>query len=74
MKASCQSVTSGLLKVAGNFLGKYQDLRKEAAKVFAESIIPGEPGYEKKLDKLIDKVVDLQTDLFKAYGVVAGEG
>jgi hypothetical protein len=45
MKASCQSVTSGLLKVAGNFLGKYQDLRKEAAKVFAESIIPGEPGY-----------------------------
>ncbi len=33
MKASCQSVTSGLLKVAGNFLDKYQELRKEAAKV-----------------------------------------
>jgi hypothetical protein len=74
MKASCQSVTSGLLKVAGDFLDKYQDLRKEAAKTFAEVIIPGEPGYEKKLDGLIDKAIDLQTDLFKAYGVVAGEG
>ena len=74
MKASCQSVTSGLLKVAGNFLDKYQDLRKEAAKAFAEVIIPGDPGYEKKLDQLIDKAIDLQTDLFKSYGVIAGEG
>lgn len=74
MKASCQSLTSGLLKVAGNFLDKYQDLRKEAAKVFVESIIPGEPGYEKKLDNLIDKAIDLQTDFFKAAGIVAGEG
>jgi hypothetical protein len=74
MKASCQSVTSGLLKVAGDFLDKYQDLCQVAAKTFAEVIIPGEPGYEKKLDGLIDKAIDLQTDLFKAYGVVAGEG
>jgi hypothetical protein len=74
MKASCQSVTSGLLKVAGNFLDKYQDLRKEAAKVFVETIIPGKPGYEKNLDNLIDKAIDLQTDFFKAAGIVAGEG
>jgi hypothetical protein len=74
MKASCQSITSGLLKVAGDFLDKYQDLRKEAAKAFVDFIIPKEPGSEKELDKLIDKAIDLQTDLFKAYGVVAGEG
>lgn len=74
MKASCQSVTSGLLKVAGNFLDKYQELRKEAAKVFIDSIIPKKPDSEKQLDKLIDKAIDLQTDFFKAYGVIAGEG
>jgi hypothetical protein len=74
MKASCQSVTSGLLKVAGNFLDKYQELRKEAAKIFVDTIIPGKSGSEKELDKLIDLAIDLQTDLFKSYGVVAGEG
>jgi hypothetical protein len=74
MKASCQSVTSGLLKVAGDFLDKYQELRKEAAKIFVDTIIPGKSGSEKELDKLIDLAIDLQTDLFKAYGVVAGEG
>lgn len=74
MKASCQSVTSGLLKVAGDFLDKYQELRKEAAKIFVDTIIPGKSGSEKELDKLIDLAIDLQTDLFKSYGVVAGEG
>ena len=74
MKASCQSLTAGILKVAGNFLDKYQELRKEAAKIFVQSIIPGEPGYEKKLDKLIDQAIDLQTDFYKSYGVVVGEG
>lgn len=74
MKASCQSVTSGLLKVAGDFLDKYQELRKEAAKIFVDTIIPGKTGSDKELDKLIDMAIDLQTDMFKAYGVVAGEG
>ena len=74
MKATCHSVTSGLLKVVGNFLVKYQELRKEAAKIFVDTIIPGKSGSEKELDKLIDLAIDLQTDLFKAYGVIAGEG
>jgi hypothetical protein len=72
--ASCQSVTSGLIKVAGEFVNKYQDFRKEAAKVFIDTIIPGKAGSEKDLDKLIDQAVELQNDLLGAYGKMAGEG
>jgi hypothetical protein len=74
MSASCQSLTSQLIKVAGDFLEKYQDFRKEAAKVFVDTIIPGKGDSSKALDNLIDQAIDLQTDLFKAYGVVVGEG
>jgi hypothetical protein len=72
MKASCQSLTSQLVNVAGNFLDRYQDFRKEAAKVFVDVILPGKN--PKALDNLIDQAIDLQTDFFKAYGVVVGEG
>jgi hypothetical protein len=74
MSASCQSLTSELINVAGKFLEKYQDFRKEAAKVFVDTIIPGKGDASKSLDNLIDQAIDLQTDFLKAYGVVAGEG
>ena len=72
--ASCQSLTASLIKVSGDFLDKYQDFRKEAAKVFVNVIIPGSGSSQKELNKLIDSALDLQTDLFKAYGMTTGEG
>jgi hypothetical protein len=70
--ASCQSVTSSLIKVAGDYLDKYQDFRKEAAKVFVDTIIPGTGASQEQLEKLIDGAIDLQTDLLKSYGKIAG--
>lgn len=72
--ASCQSVTSTLINVAGDFLVKYQDFRKEAAKVFVDVILPGTGASEEELGKLIDGAIDLQTDLLKSYGKITGEG
>ena len=72
--ASCQSLTSQLIKVGGDYLNKYQEFRKEAAKVFVDKIIPGGSGSGKELDKLIDSAFDLQTDLLNAYGKLTGEG
>jgi hypothetical protein len=74
MSASCQSLTSQLIKVAGDFVDKYQDFRKSAAKVFVDTIIPGKPDSGQALDKLIDQAFDLQTDLLKTYGKLTGEG
>jgi len=74
MSASCQSLTSQLINVAGDFLERYQDFREDAAKVFVDVIIPGKGNTSKALDDLIDQAIDLQTDFLKAYGVVVGEG
>ncbi|WP_128544545.1 hypothetical protein [Larkinella soli] len=74
MKASCQSLTSGLVEVFSKFVDDYQEFRKEAAKVFVTTILPGSSGAEKALDNLIDQAIDLQTSLLKSYGVVVGEG
>lgn len=72
--ASCQSLTSQLIKVSGDFLNKYQDFRRDAAKIFVDTIIPGKSGSEKELDKLIDAAFELQKDLLNAYGKLTGEG
>ena len=72
--ASCQSLTSQLIKVAGDFLNEYQDFRKEAAEVYVDTIIPGKGDTQKALDGLIDKAFDLQTDLLNTYGKLTGEG
>lgn len=72
-KINCSGIASGLVKVIGNFVEDYQEFRKDAADVFVSTIIPGKPDAEKKLNKLIDDAIDLQTKLFKAYGVAAGE-
>ena len=72
--ASCQSLTSQLIKVSGDFLNKYQDFRRDAAKVYVDTIIPGKSGSEKKLDKLIDEAFELQKDLLNVYGNLTGEG
>jgi hypothetical protein len=74
MGASCQSVTSQLVKVAGDFLNEYQEFRKTASKVFVDTIIPGKTGSEKELDKLIDQAFDLQTNLLNSYSKLTGEG
>lgn len=74
MGASCQSLTSQLINVAGDFLKKYQDFRKEAAVIFVDSIIPGESDAEKALSNLVEKAFDLQTDLLSTYGKLTGEG
>ena len=71
MKASCQSLASGLLKVAGNFLDDYQEFRKDAAKVIIGTV-PGKAG--KALEGLVDDAIDLQTKMLKSYGVVVGQG
>lgn len=72
--ASCQSLTSQLIKVGGDYLDKYQEFRKEAAKVFVAYIIPKKSGAEKELEKLIDAAFDLQTDLLKTYGKLTNGG
>jgi hypothetical protein len=72
--ASCQSLTSQLIKVAGDFLNKYQDFRKGAAEVYVDTIIPGKGDTQKALDSLIDKAFNLQTDLLNTYGKLTGEG
>ena len=72
--ASCQSLTSQLIKVSGDFLNKYQDFRRDAAKIFVNTIIPGKSGSEKELDKLIDAAFELQKDVLNAYGKLTGEG
>lgn len=72
--ASCQSLTSQLIKVSGDFLQRYQDFRRDAAKVYVDSIIPGKSDSEKQLDKLIDDAFQLQTDLLNTYGKLTGEG
>src|SRR5690606_11833983 len=74
MKASCQSLTSQLIKLAGNFLNEYQEFRKKAAKIVVETVIPGQSGAESALTGLIDEAIDLQTKFFKSYGVVVGQG
>lgn len=71
--ASCQSVTSKLVNVAGDFLERYQEFRKDAAKVFVDKIIPDFVGSEKELYKLIDSAIDLQTDLLKTYGKITND-
>lgn len=70
---NCSGIASGLVKVIGNFVEDYQEFRKDAADVFVSTIIPGKPDAEKQLNKLIDDAIDLQTKLFKSYGVIAGE-
>ncbi len=74
MSASCQSITSQLIKVTGDFVKKYQDFRKSAAKVFVNTIIPGNSGSQTELNKLIDQAFDLQTDLLGTYNKLAGGG
>jgi hypothetical protein len=74
MKASCQSLTSQLIKVSGDFLNKYNDFRRDAAKIYVDTIIPGESNSEKELDKLIDDAFQLQGDLMNAYDKISGEG
>lgn len=73
-KLNCSGIASGFVKVIGNFVDDYQEFRKDAAKIFVNYIIPGKPEAEKQLGKLIDDAIDLQTKLFKSYGVVAGQG
>jgi hypothetical protein len=72
--ASCQSITSQLIKVGGDYIEKYQEFRKKAAQVYVDTIIPGKSGSEKELDKLIDTAFDLQTDLLNAYGKLTNDG
>ena len=71
--ASCQSVTSKLIQVAGGFLDQYQEFRKQAAKIYVNTIIPAEPDAEKELNKLIDAAFDLQTNLLKSYGKISND-
>lgn len=70
---NCSGITSGFLKVAGNFVDDYQEFRKAAAKVVVDVVIPNFAGSKEALDNLIDEAIDLQTKLFKSYGVAAGE-
>lgn len=74
MGASCQSLTSRLIKVSGDFLKKYQDFRKEAAQVYVSTIIPGKGDTQKALNGLVDKAFALQNDLLNTYGKLTGEG
>ena len=71
--ASCQSVTSKLIKVAGDFLDQYQEFRKQAAKTYVDIIIPGKTGAEREMKKLVDAAFDLQTDLLKTYGRITND-
>lgn len=73
MKPSCQSLTSQLVNVIGNYLDDYQEFRKKAAKAILATA-PGSPDVNKALSGLVDEAVDLQTRLFKSYGVVVGQG
>ena len=41
--ASCQSVTSLLIKVGEIYAEQVQDFRSDAAKVFADYILPANP-------------------------------
>lgn len=72
--ASCQSLTSQLIKVSGDFLNRYQDFRRDAAKIYVDTIIPGKSDSEKALNKLIADAFQLQTDLLNSYGKLTGEG
>ena len=72
--ASCQSLISQLIKVSGDFLNRYQDFRRDAAKIYVDNIIPGKSDSEKALNKLIDDAFQLQTDLLNSYGKLTGEG
>jgi|AntRauTorcE11897_2_1112592.scaffolds.fasta_scaffold02305_4 hypothetical protein len=73
-KVNCSGITSGFIKVAGDFVDDYQEFRKEAAKIIVDIVIPDLAGSKEALDKLIDSAIDLQTKLFKSYGVAVGEG
>lgn len=70
---NCSGITTGFLKVAGNFVDEYQEFRKSAAKVVVDVVIPDFAGSKEALDNLIDEAIDLQTSLLKSYGVAAGE-
>lgn len=74
MKASCQSLTSQFVKVIGGFVNDYQELRETAASIMVDTIIPGSPGAEEDLNRLIDQAIDLETKLLTSYGVVVGQG
>lgn len=74
MGASCQSLTSQLIKVSGDFLKKYQDFRRKAAQVYVSTIIPGKGDTQKALNGLIEDAFGLQNDLLNAYGKITGEG
>lgn len=54
-------------------MDEYQEFRKDAAKVMVDLVIPDFAGSDEALDNLIDQAIDLQTKMFKSYGVVAGE-
>ncbi len=72
-KINCSGITSGFLKVAGDFVDDYQEFRKAAAKIIVDVVIPNFTGSKDALDNLIDEAIDLQTKLLKSYGVAAGE-
>ena len=45
----------------------------DAAKVFVDVIIPGKQGSNKAMNDLIDDATNMQIDLYKSYGVIAGQ-
>jgi hypothetical protein len=47
--------------------------RMDAAKVFVDVIIPGKQGSNKAMNDLIDDATNMQIDLYKSYGVIAGQ-
>ncbi len=73
MKASCQSLTSKVIEVAGDYLDEYQEFRKNAAKVLVPNFL-NIPIPTNVLNDLIDQAIDLQTKALKSYGVVVGQG
>lgn len=74
MSVSCQSLTSQLIKVTGDFVQSYQDFRESAAKIFVNTIIPGKAGSEAELNKLIEQAFDLQNDLLNTYDKLTKHG
>jgi hypothetical protein len=69
---SCQSLFSKAESIFNDLAQDYIEFRMEAAEVFASYIIPGLDKKGTKLDELFDKATDLQTKLYKSYGIITG--
>jgi len=70
---TCQSLFSGAERIFKNLAVEYIKFRMDIAEVFVDVIIPGKQGSSEAMSDAFDQATKLQIDLYKSYGILAGQ-